>query len=187
MELSRKNFLKTACMAGACICGFGSIAAAASNQSVNSEDSVEEDKNLKLVQEYLGSLLVTMDKNLGEKGNRKNIKHLAAIHYKQLSMDEFLKPYEGNLDGFISLLEKEWNWKVTYDKSAKIIIADENKSYCVCPMINHKSELKPGALCYCSEGFAEMMFSKVVQHKVSSRVVSSIMRGDDRCRYEIKL
>jgi predicted hydrocarbon binding protein len=187
MTLSRKEFFKKACLTGACMCGFGSLVLSAKNSSETSALTEEEDKRLTLVQEYLGGLLLNMQENLGEEENRKNIKQLAQVHYKQLNMDEFLKPYENNLDGFISFIEKEWSWKITYNKSTQMIIADENKSYCVCPMINHKAGIKAAALCYCSEGFAETMFSKVVGHKVNAKVISSIQRGNDRCKYEISL
>jgi hypothetical protein len=187
MTLSRKEFFKKACLTGACMCGFGSLVLSAKNSSGPSALSEDEDKRLTLVQEYLGGLLLNMQENLDEEENRKNIKQLAQVHYKQLNMDEFLKPYQNNLDGFISFIEKEWGWKITYNKSTQMIIADENKSYCVCPMINHKAGIKVAALCYCSEGFAETMFSKVIGHKVNAKVISSIQRGNDRCKYEISL
>jgi hypothetical protein len=101
-------------------------------------------------------------------------------------MVEFLKPYNNNLEGFIGFIEKEWGWKMTYDKSTQIIIADENKNNCVCPMINHKTGIKPGALCYCSEGFSELMFTNVIGKPVTASVISSIHRGDKSCKYKIE-
>lgn len=188
MTITRKEFFRKACVTGACFCGFSSLAFSANNNTEpSSSSSEEEDKRLTLVQEYLGGLLLNMQENLTEEENRKAIKELALVHYKQLNMDEFLKPYENNLDSFIGFIEKEWGWKVTYDKTTQIILADENKSYCVCPMINQKSGIKPGALCYCSEGFAEKMFSTVAGHPVKATVISSIHRGNDRCKYEIRL
>jgi hypothetical protein len=187
MSLSRKDFFKKACLTGACVCGFGPLVFASDNSDLPSAPSEEEDRRLTLVQEYLGGLLINMQDNLDSEENRKIIKQLAQVHYKELKMDEFLKPYENNLPGFIDLLEKEWGWKVTYDESTKVIIADENKSYCVCPMINQKAGIKAAALCYCSEGFAEAMFSKVAGHKVNAKVISSIHRGNDRCKYQIEM
>lgn len=189
MALSRKDFFKKACLSSACLCGFGPMVFSATmdNREPLSSSTEEEDKRLALVQEYLGGLLLNMQENLDEDANRKAIKNLAQVHYKQLNMDEFLKPYENNLDGFMVFIEKEWGWKVTYHKETQLLIADENKSYCVCPMINQQSGIKAAALCYCSEGFAETMFSKVVGHKVNAKVISSIHRGNERCKYEIKL
>lgn len=187
MSLTRKEFFKTACITGACMCGFGSLAFSSPTRIEPSAPTGEEDKRLALVQDYLGNLLLNMQDGLSEEENRKAIKNLAKVHYQQLNMDEMLKPFENKLDDFNGFLEKEWGWKVTYDRSSQILVADENKSYCVCPMINLKSGIKPAALCYCSEGFAERMFSKVVGREVSARVISSIQRGNDHCRYEINM
>lgn len=42
-------------------------------------------------------------------------------------------------------------------------------------------------MCYCSEGFAERMFSVVCEHQVEAVVISSVQRGDERCIYRIEL
>jgi hypothetical protein len=68
-----------------------------------------------------------------------------------------------------------------------VLIAGENKNYCLYPMINQKVGEKVPALCYCSGGFAEMKFSTVIGHKVNATVISSIHRGNDRCKYKIEL
>jgi hypothetical protein len=186
MPLTRKDFFKKACLTGACFCGFSSLAFSASDSTGPFAPTEEEDKRLTLVQEYLGRLLLNMQENLTNEENRKTIKQLACVHYAQLNMVEFLKPYNNNLEGFIGFIEKEWGWKMTYDKSTQIIIADENKNNCVCPMINHKTGIKPGALCYCSEGFSELMFTNVIGKPVTASVISSIHRGDKSCKYKIE-
>ena len=101
-------------------------------------------------------------------------------------MDEMLSSYIGNLDGFISFISEKWDWIVEYDKESKTIIANENKSYCVCPMVNHKNGVKSSAICYCSEGFAEKMFTTVAGVKATAEVISSVIRGDKNCIYKIK-
>lgn len=187
MKTNRRQFIEKTCLTGACFCGFSSLAFSAENRPESFISTEEEYKRLTLVQEYLGGLLLNMQENLTEDENRTAIKQLATVHYAQLNMDEFLKPYENNLDGFITFIGKEWGWKVTYDKSTQIILADESKNNCVCPMISHKTGIKPEALCYCSEGFSERMFSKVIGKSVKATVVSSIHRGDPTCKYQIEL
>lgn len=187
MKENRRSFFKKACLSGACFCGFSSLAFSNSDTIETSALAVPDDSRLKLVQEYFGRLLLNIQQNLPEDEKRKIIKDLSQVHYDNLNMNEVLKPYENNLQNFLGFLEKEWNWKIVFDQGSKTIIADENKNNCVCPMINVKGGITPGALCYCSEGFAERMFSKVVGHPVKARIISSIHRGNDRCKYEIKL
>jgi len=187
--MNRKSFIQQASCFGACLCGFSSLAFSTTknNDEIPSLPNKEEDKRLLLVQEYLGMLLISLQQNNSEEQNQKAIKQLSQIHYKQLNMVEILKPFENNLNGFINFLEKDWGWKVNYNIETQMLIADENKNYCVCPMINHKTGIKPGTLCYCSEGFAEQMFSKVIGHPAKAKVIASIQRGDSSCKYQINL
>jgi predicted hydrocarbon binding protein len=187
MPHTRKDFFRKACVAGACMCGFGAIAFSANSNPEPALQSENNDKNQLLVQKYLGVLLLNIQLQLDEGETRKLVRDLAEIHYQDMNMDKIMEPFKDNLDDFLSFLENEWKWKITYNRDSRTILADENKDYCVCPMINLKSGIKPAAICYCSEGFAERMFAKAAGTPVSARIVSSIHRGDERCVYEIKI
>ena len=62
---------------------------------------------------------------------------------------------------------------------------DENKDFCVCPLC--QAQKMPPLLCNCSEGFAERMFSNILNRPVRATVIASILRGDKSCKYEIFL
>lgn len=184
--MNRKEFLKKTCLSGAaCMCGFSSIALFANNAESKQPAPEPDDSKLLLVQEWVSSLLSNMNEHLSEKELRRALKSCAIVHYNNLKMDNVLSAYRGKLDKFIEFLEKEWGWKVDYDEASKTLIANENKNYCVCPMINHKAGVKPTAICYCSEGFAEKMFSTVAGVSAKATVISSIHRGNDRCKYKV--
>lgn len=184
MNNDRRNFLKKACAAGGCFCGFSFLA----GQKLEAEnDPAAEDAQKKLMQEWISVLMVSLDEQTDENLSRQIMKGCARAHYDQLKMDEVLKPFDGDLEKFANFLQDSWGWKVNYDPVNGIIYADENKNYCVCPMVNQQHGLNTGVLCYCSEGFAELMFSKVAGHPVQATVISSIHRGNDRCKYQIKL
>ena len=74
-----------------------------------------------------------------------------------------------------------------FEENEKVLIADESKPFCVCPLINKDTDKLLPAMCYCSEGFAERMFSVVCEHQVEAVVISSVQRGDERCIYRIEL
>lgn len=184
MTTNRRNFIGKACLAGACFCGFTNLVQAA---GTNQDETVSPDPNKILMQDWIATLLLNIDNQEDEATCRKIMKQCAISHYNHLKMDDFLKPYEENLEKFNSFIEKEWGWKIDYQKGSGILVADENKGYCVCPMINQQTGVKSPIHCFCSEGFAELMFSKVVGHPVTAKVISSIHRGNDRCKYEIKI
>lgn len=179
--MDRKGFLKKTCIAGVCGCGFGALALNAGNVARADQESINP-----VPQRWLITLLENLDQNIDETELRKIIRMSAGVHYDQLKMDDLLSGYIGKLREFVGFLEKEWGWKVNYDEAAGVITADENKSYCVCPVLKGTPAGSP-AICYCSEGFAELMFSKVAGAAVSAEVISSVRRGDKTCIYRISL
>ncbi len=181
MTISRKQFFKTACLSGACLCGFGAIAGSVPSENKNQEDN----SKALLFQSWIALLLTNIDSSLGEDEIRKVIKSAALAHYNDLKMDDILMGYKDKLETFIDWVETSWGWKVDYNNATRTIIADENKNYCVCPMLGQKSKTRYPALCYCSEGFAEKMFSIVIGQPVSATVISSVQRGDKSCKYRI--
>lgn len=180
--MDRKGFLRRACIAGACCCGFGAVPLKAANESLPEQNA----KSL-LGHDWLNNLIRNLDGNLEPQVLRRIIKMSATVHYQHLKMDEVLKGYTGRLKEFAGFLEEEWGWKVDYNEETGIILADEGKDYCVCPVLKHTSEADTSAICYCSEGFAEIMFSKVAGIQVTATVISSVRRGDRSCVYRIEI
>jgi hypothetical protein len=137
---------------------------------------------------WIGAVLSNLKSvDLDEQTLRKIIKTASSAHYNQLNMEETLKPYRGKLNDFIAYIEKEWGWTCNYEENGNVLQANENKPYCVCPLIDQSKKEHYPALCFCSEGFAEQMFSTVCGHNVQATVISSIQRNDKRCIYRIDL
>jgi len=184
---TRKEFIKKACLTGACFCGFTSLVLKAPASGAVVAEAQPDDKKLKFMQDWISTLLLQVDENAGDEECRKIMKPCAMAHYNYLEMDNVLAPYVGDMAKFTEFISNEWSWKIDYNTETGVIVADENKSYCVCPMVNKEKGIRSSILCYCSEGFAEKMFSTVAGHPVTARVISSIHRGNDRCKYEIRL
>lgn len=190
--MDRKGFLRKACLAGACGCGFGVIAMQAGSLTDNDHDSQvvqenqSETENL-VARKWLKNLLEHLDGTLEQEELRRIVKMSAVVHYDHLKMNDLLAGYKGRLKEFLGFLETEWGWKTDYDETAGVVIADENKSWCVCPVLGKTSEAGAAEICYCSEGFAELMFSEVAGIAVTARVISSVRRGDKSCIYRIEI
>ncbi|MDF2908502.1 MAG: hypothetical protein K0R34_3823 [Herbinix sp.] len=147
----------------------------------------KEEYNLKFCESYLAHMLEVID-ILPEQDRKDILGKCSECHYTAINMDELLSDYIGNMERFIEFLTIQWGWKITYDNKNGIILADENKPVCVCPIVaaSKGKKISPN-LCYCSEGFAARMFSKVSGHEVKTKIMSSILRGDANCAYEIRL
>ena len=180
--MDRKNFFKKACLAGVCFCGFNNI-----SNSANNNTSPVQDNNKQVNQEWLSILLSNLNQDLDEEVLRKVVKKSSIAHFNNLNMNTLLSDYIDDLEKFIKFIESTWGWKIDYNKTTKVIIADENKDYCVCPVLEHKKELNTSAICYCSEGFAETMFSHVTGVTVKAKVISSVRKGDKSCIYKIEI
>lgn len=180
--MDRKNFFKKACFAGVCFCGFSSISSLA-----NSDTSTIQDNSKQLNQDWLSNLLSNLNQDLEEDILRNIVKKSSIVHYNNLNMDTLLSDYFGDLDKFNKYIESAWGWKIDYNKTTKVLVADENKDNCVCPILEYKKGLNTSAICYCSEGFAEKMFSYVTGVPVKAKVISSIRKGDKSCKYKIEI
>jgi hypothetical protein len=186
MSINRKEFLTKACLAGACMCGFSmTVFADAKNYEAENEPKPERDEIF--VQSWIGNFLNNLNKDLGKHDLGSIIKQNAEVHFNDLKMNEMLAEFVGKPEKFIAFLTESWGWKVDYDKATKTIIANENKPYCVCPVMKQVDAIKSSAICHCSEGFAEKMFSVVFNSPATATVESSVLRGDKSCIYKIIL
>lgn len=139
------------------------------------------------MQDWIASILLNVNDELDKGSARKLIKKTAGVHFENLKMDTLLAEYKGDLDKFTVFLREKWGWKVDYDKEKRILIADENKNYCVCPIVNYNKDVDLSSMCYCSEGFAEKMFTSVSGVQAHAEVIASVRRGDASCKYKIVL
>lgn len=182
----RKDFIRSVCVAGGCLCGFGAIASVPqSGVATGVAPQEPTDERLVMIQEWIAVLLKSVEDSTNKATQRRILKGNARVHYNSLKMEQVLHPFIGNMAKFISFLEEEWNWKIDHNSSTGVLFADENKNYCVCPMVNRDHKDVSGAICYCSEGFAELMFSKVSGRPVKAEVISSVRRGDATCIYKV--
>lgn len=114
------------------------------------------------------------------------LKAAAAAHWENLRMAEKVAPFQGNLDALLEFLRTQWGWKIERPEPG-VIVADENKSACVCPVLRKGTQADLSVLCNCSEGFAERLFGAVAGHPVRAEVTQSILRGAPTCRYRVTL
>ena len=185
MNLNRKEFLKKACVTGACFCGFGGFASAMADPNYQGQNESEPDTGKTLIQAWTAMLVDNLNSELEPEMVRKLVKKGSIVHYNDLKMDEMLKDYIGEPEKFMRFISEKWGWLITFDKATGVLIADENKSYCVCPVVNQANNIGSTAMCYCSEGFAEKMFSVVFQRTVKAEVISSVLKGNASCRYKV--
>lgn len=187
---TRRKFLKIACLSGACLCGFGNVMESKALNAISSIDDKpsEENKAEKMAKRWIIEVLENINNNMQEEQVRSLVKSASIADYDGLAMDKVLAPYIGDIDRFNKFLENEWGWLIHYENgNHNVIIADENKPHCVCSLLKYANGKRYPALCYCSEGFAERMYTAVSGKQAKARIISAIQRGDKTCIYRIEL
>ncbi len=176
--------MKTTCLAGFCAC----VAEETTNSGMAAGDGAQTEaaKPATMPQKWIAALLPQLAEGDREHA-RRLLKRCSHSHYEDLKMQETVDRYRGKLDEFLAFLRKEWGWVIDYDRNRGVIQINENKSSCVCPLVQKNAGAGLGILCYCSEGFAEKVFSEVVGSEVRAEVTESILRGAKSCRYRIDL
>ena len=147
--------------------------------------SDQNDKIEKLPYAFIESMLDSMREKMNEDAAADILRGCCSAHYAALDMDNTIGKYRGDIEGLISHMEREWDWKIAYDKEQGIIEINENKPFCVCPLV--QNGVKNPILCHCSEGFAKTMFGLAAQRPVEAKVMASVLMGDESCIYRIKL
>jgi hypothetical protein len=136
--------------------------------------------------EFLSAYLAQLLDNLERADPSESpLKSCAGVHYRQLNMDQVIAPHRGDLPAFFDHLRQAWGWQISYDAPQGVILVDENKDHCVCPLVRLGVVKDSRLLCACSEGFAERLFAGVLGRPVRASVVRSVLRGDASCVYRI--
>ena len=143
--------------------------------------------DLQFLSGWVDQLLHEIDGQLLPEAKAAVLKGCAQAHYQMLNMDQTIAPYRGNLPAFLEFLSAAWGWKIEYDAASGILLADENKAACVCPLVRCGAVKNQSLLCNCSEGFAARMFSGVLGQPVQARVIRSILKGDPSCVYQVQM
>ncbi len=131
-------------------------------------------------QEFLQTCMQNMQDGLPAE---QALKACSWVHFHANRMEEVLAPLKGDLDGFLAFLSREWGWVIT--QCGEKIFVDENKDFACVRCVRRRK--MPPLLCNCSEGFAERMFSYILNRPVRATVTASILRGDKSYKYEIVL
>jgi hypothetical protein len=136
---------------------------------------------------WAAALISALDTDLPVEVTAPMLRACASVHYADAHMDSIVARFHNDLGGFLQFLTDQWGWLVTYNPTEGTITADENKPYCVCPLVQKSPQAVSGTLCYCSEGFAKRMFSAVIGRPVKATVVQSVLRGAGSCIYSIQV
>jgi predicted hydrocarbon binding protein len=98
----------------------------------------------------------------------------------------FAKDFKNNPRGFFTFIKERWADTVDYDEGNGIIRVNEKvRNSCNCPLVKDKEA--PDILCNCSIGTQKKIYESLFGRQVNVKLEKSILRGDERCSFTIKL
>ncbi|MEN8241367.1 MAG: GyrI-like domain-containing protein [Chloroflexota bacterium] len=109
------------------------------------------------------------------------------------------------IDAVIEFMEADPGWGVEIFREGEVIYtaknprdrtaheaaktdAERRKAYCFCPLIrDHLEEEIPPEFCYCGSGWFRKQWEDASEKPVSIEIVKSLLKGNERCQYAIKI
>lgn len=183
--MKRKDFLNSACLFGVCSCvGMPFISNSKLFAGPSNNQKKEEDWRMGFMQRRFAKLVDVVDSKVGDKKRDEIIEQLGRECAKEYR-DSYIK-YKDNIEGYFAEIKSKWIDTVDYNKEEKTIkLAAKKTSSCGCPFVD-KSLIKK-EFCKCSLGYQKEVYEAIFGRPVESKLVESILYGDERCSFLITI
>lgn len=141
----------------------------------------EQDWRIEFMQRQYKNLINILNESLGKETLIPILNQLGSK-----CGDDFANKYKGNPEGFFNFIKSLWADTVDYDKEIGIIRVNEKiRDTCNCPFIKGKEA--PEILCNCSLGTQKRIYESLFDRKVNVTLEKSVLKGNERCSFTIKL
>ena len=148
-----------------------------------------EKNNLEFTRIWANQLLDNMSETGAGKrfvNGEKAIEACSAYCFREKNMAEMFKDVT-TLEELIEIFRTKWNWVVDYDKEHGVLICNENKDYCLCPIEHCSKGDVSKNLCLCTRGMIKSIFRFALQKEVNVELLRSVIRDGKSCIYKIIL
>lgn len=191
--MQRREFLKQACGAGLCGCAVAALFApetafagdepAATEKPKSETAAPPVDERIRFAQQRYAKLLTALSHQADPAivaTALETVGDSCAAEFKGLAL------YAGKPDEFLAFIREKWHGEANYDAEKKVLtVAYPPLSECPCPLV--KKGLTPATICECSLGWQKHVFSVVYSRPVEATLKGSLLRGNDRCTFEVRV
>lgn len=179
--MDRKEFLRS-CIGGACVCVTACVVAppAAATVAIPLDDA-----RASFAKRRYAKLLGLLSNKIGEEELGKTLHDLG--EFCSSEYETTLKQYSGDIDGFGNRMKNSASGdSITYDRVRRVITMTRDRNDCFCPL-NGVAERTPSVVCNCSMGWQQHSWEAVTQKKVRVELKETVLRGGQRCTFEIHI
>jgi predicted hydrocarbon binding protein len=181
--MKRKDFLSKLGITGVCACSGSILLAGDTDNAAEKKEPPKEDGRIVFSKTRYARLMEILQSRLTEDEFEEIIQALGRECSDSMGL---IKKYKGDPEGYLDEIKRSWHEDAVYDKENGIItVASEKRTECICPLIDTKNVSEE--VCHCSIGWQKQTFETVLQKKVDVKIKESIIRGGERCAFEIKV
>ncbi len=189
--MQRREFLKHACGAGLCGCAIAALftphSALATDESKPTPKpeaaTPPEDPRSRFAQERYAKLLNALSTRVDAaalSGALAEVGGYCASEFKPVTT------FAGKPDEFLKFIREKWHGDAEYDAAHGLVtIAFPPMPECPCALA--RKGVTPGTMCECSLGWQKHVFGIVFGRPVDVKLKGSLLRGAQRCSFEVRL
>jgi len=122
-----------------------------------------------------------------ETADERAIAKIGRRCYQDSEWVKKLPTYSGEKDShkMIAFLEETLP-NFIYQPSKNGFIVDLNENKCFCPLVESGLTKNPN-LCHCTMTFDKSMYERLLNTRVEIRILKTILKGNERCVFEIMI
>lgn len=184
--ITRKEFLSKCAAASTTglFCCMGRAEEPPSQSSCDPEEMKRVKVRADAARDRFAGLITQIESSLPE-SQRKQLLHGLGTWCANTYRASLLDRYKGNIHGFLEEGLRSWMAEAHYDEASGVIRVVDKSPTCSCPMVKDRST--PASFCDCTLGWQETAYSSILGRPVKAELKESILRGDKRCVYEIRV
>ena len=183
--MERRDFLKSACVAGLCSCTVAGLLAGDETTSAAPASPAlppPEDWRIAFGKQRYSKLVSTVAAKVDEKTFGDIIEEVGRFCSSSGMAGKFI----GDIDGYLAEAKKRWGSQSEYNREEGVVnFSFQTGGDCACPLMSRG--LVPLAACRCSVGAIRQSFTVVSQRTVECKLKESALQNGTRCSFEIRL
>lgn len=173
------------CMYGRLVLLCGEIGRTSPPQTSCDLEEIKRVKNrADAARDRFAGLIAEIESALPEQ-QRKQLLHRLGGRCANAYRASLLDRYRGNIRGFLNEGLRSWMAEAHYDEASGTINVIDKSATCSCPLV--KEGTTPPSFCDCTLGWQEAAYSSILGRPVKAELKESILRGDKRCAFQIKI
>ncbi len=178
--MNRKQFLRS-CAGGLCSCVAAGVMTPAGAAAAATPQA--EDWRLGFVRRRYARLIEILSGRMDERALIEILHELGAYC---ATTDPTLPAYRGDFEGYRKHVRQTASGDdVTYDRKQGIVtMSSPERADCFCPLISRRNKT-PTVVCNCSLGWQQRTWETVLGKKVRVELKESVLRGGNRCVFQI--